>query len=60
MTLQAIVKPKRGRPRRPETSVVVVRIRADVYDAYCRKALALDQPVRDLVRRAVTLHAPRD
>lgn len=49
---------KRGQPRKAQTLVVNVRIRADVYDAYCRAALKSRQPVRSVLRHVLTLHAP--
>lgn len=49
---------KRGRPRKVQTTVVQIRIGTDVYDAYCRAALKSRQPLRSVLRRVLTIHAP--
>ena len=49
----------RGRLRREATLVVNVRVPISVFDRYCQQANASGHPVRALLRRVLTRHAPR-
>lgn len=52
-------RPKGGRPRKPQTSVVNVRIPDHIYDAYCKASLRTDIDVRSIMRQVLTFYAPK-
>lgn len=52
-------KPKGGRPKKPQTAVVSVRIPDHIYDAYCKTALRTDIDVRTIMRQVLTFYAPK-
>lgn len=50
---------KGGRPGDPNTLVISVRLPEHVYDAYIKTARRHDVDVRTVMRRILTVHAPK-
>lgn len=53
------VASKGGRPKKPKTSVVNVRIPDHIYDAYCKTSIRTDIDVRTIMRQVLTFYAPK-
>lgn len=54
-----VERSKGGRPKKPGTAVVSVRIPERIYDAYIKTALRHDIDVRTIMRQVLTFYAPK-
>lgn len=52
-------RPTRGRPKKPRTSVVNVRLPDHIYDLYIKTASRNADDVRTIMRNVLTYYAPR-